>query len=112
MDNKTIMQYFEWYLPNDGLFWKRCRAQAKELKEAGIDALWLPPAYKGASGRRSVGYDVYDTYDLGEFNQKGAIRTKYGTRAEYLSAVKALQNSGKFIPWQVITIGIDGNIIE
>lgn len=25
---------------------------------------------------------------------------------------KALQNSGKFIPWQVITIGIDGNIIE
>ena len=25
---------------------------------------------------------------------------------------KALQNSEKFIPWQVITIGIDGNIIE
>ena len=25
---------------------------------------------------------------------------------------KALQNSGKFIPWQVITIGIDGNLIE
>ena len=25
---------------------------------------------------------------------------------------KALQNSGKFIPWQVITISIDGNIIE
>ena len=25
---------------------------------------------------------------------------------------KALQNSGKFIPWQVITIGTSGNIIE
>ena len=25
---------------------------------------------------------------------------------------KALQNSGKFIPWQVITIGIDGKTIE
>ena len=25
---------------------------------------------------------------------------------------KALQNIGKFIPWQVITIGIDGNIID
>ena len=29
-----------------------------------------------------------------------------------MAARKALQNSGKFIPWQVITIGIDGNIIE
>ncbi len=94
MDNKTIMQYFEWYLPNDGLLWKRCMAQAKELKKSGIDGLWLPPAYKGSSGRRSVGYDVYDTYDLGEFNQKGAIRTKYGTRDEYLAAVKILQDSG------------------
>lgn len=94
MDNKTIMQYFEWYLPNDGLFWKRLAKQAKNIKEAGIDALWLPPAYKGASGRRSVGYDVYDTYDLGEFYQKGAIRTKYGKREEYLSSVKTLQQNG------------------
>ena len=29
-----------------------------------------------------------------------------------MATKKALQNSGKFIPWQVITIGIDGNIIE
>ena len=29
-----------------------------------------------------------------------------------MAARKALQNSRKFIPWQVITIGIDGNIIE
>lgn len=27
-------------------------------------------------------------------------------------AKKALQNSGKFIPWQVVTISIDGKIIE
>ncbi len=94
MDNKTIMQYFEWYLPNNGLFWKRCEAQAKDLKEAGVDVVWLPPAYKGASGKKSVGYDVYDTYDLGEFNQKGAITTKYGTKTEYLAAVKALQHNG------------------
>ena len=24
----------------------------------------------------------------------------------------ALQNSGKFIPWQVVTISVDGNILE
>lgn len=29
-----------------------------------------------------------------------------------MAAKKALQNSGKFIPWQVVTISIDGKIIE
>lgn len=29
-----------------------------------------------------------------------------------MAAQKALQNSGKFIPWQVVTISIDGKIIE
>lgn len=29
-----------------------------------------------------------------------------------MAARKALQDSGKFIPWQVVTIGIDGTILE
>ena len=29
-----------------------------------------------------------------------------------IAAKKALQDSGKFLPWQVITISIDGNIME
>ncbi len=94
MENKTIMQFFEWYLPADGLHWKRAAAQAKELKQAGINAVWLPPAYKGAGGQKSVGYDVYDLYDLGEFDQKGSVGVKYGTRKEYLAAVSALQKEG------------------
>lgn len=28
-----------------------------------------------------------------------------------MAAKKALQSSGKFIPWQVVTIGIDGKIL-
>lgn len=28
------------------------------------------------------------------------------------AATAALQNSGKFIPWQVVTISIDGEILE
>lgn len=94
MENRTMMQYFEWYLPDDGEFWKRCADEAPALKSAGINMVWLPPAYKGAAGRSSVGYDVYDTYDLGEFNQKGTTATKYGTREEYLKAVRAFQNNG------------------
>ncbi len=94
MDNKTIIQYFEWYLPSDGSLWQKVRAQAADLKKTGITSVWLPPAYKGAGGGKSVGYDVYDMYDLGEFDQKGSIRTKYGTMEEYLSAVKALHEEG------------------
>ena len=94
MDNKTMMQYFEWYLPANGLFWDRCVAQADKLKENGINMLWLPPAYKGATGKNSVGYDVYDTYDLGEFDQRGSVSTKYGTRDQYLNAVHVLQEKG------------------
>lgn len=29
-----------------------------------------------------------------------------------MAAKKALQNSGKFIPWRVVTVSIDGNILE
>lgn len=94
MKNETLMQYFEWDLPADGLLWKRCKAQAPKLKEAGITKVWLPPAYKGMNGANDVGYGVYDTYDLGEFDQKGTVATKYGTREEYLAAVKSLQKSG------------------
>lgn len=94
MTNHTMFQYFEWYLPENGLHWRRCAAWAKRLKESGVDMVWLPPAYKGAAGAKSVGYDVYDTYDLGEFDQKGSVRTKYGTREEYLAAVRTFQAQG------------------
>ena len=87
------MQYFEWYLPNDGLWWKRCAAKAPNLNDLGINAVWLPPAYKGTS-QDDVGYGVYDMYDLGEFDQKGTVRTKYGTKDEYLEAINAFHEAG------------------
>ena len=90
--NKTMMQYFEWYLPNDGLWWKRCAAKAENLAALGITDVWLPPAYKGTS-QEDVGYGVYDMYDLGEFDQKGTIRTKYGTKEEYLEAIHAFHDA-------------------
>ena len=91
--NETMMQYFEWYLPNDGLWWKRCAAKAENLAALGITQVWLPPAYKGTS-QEDVGYGVYDMYDLGEFDQKGTIRTKYGTKEEYIEAVRAFHSAG------------------
>ena len=92
--NGTMMQYFEWELPADSTLWKTLKTDAAKLKNLGITALWLPPAYKGAAGVDDVGYGVYDLYDLGEFKQKGTVATKYGTKAEYLAAIKALHAKG------------------
>ena len=38
-----------------------------------------------------MGYGIYDYFDLGEFDQNGDVRTKYGTKEELLEAIKALQ---------------------
>lgn len=91
--NGTMMQYFEWDLPDDGTLWTKVKTESQNLSNAGITALWLPPAYKG-SGSNDVGYGVYDLYDLGEFNQKGTVRTKYGTKAQYLDAVQTAKGAG------------------
>ncbi len=91
--NNTMMQYFEWYLPSDSTLWNKLTKDAKHLENIGITHLWLPPAYKGAGGKDDVGYGVYDLYDLGEFDQKGAIPTKYGTKDEYVNAVKVLREN-------------------
>ena len=55
--------------------------------------LVLIVAYKGARGINDVGYSVYDLYDLGEFNQKGTVETKYGSKDEYLSAIPETGNN-------------------
>lgn len=99
-DNGTLMQYFHWYYgnnENDADLWDRVSNEVSRLSQIGITALWLPPAFKtsvfnpngnNAHEIYSVGYDIYDLYDLGEFNQKGTVRTKYGTKDQYLAAIK------------------------
>lgn len=89
-ENGVILQAFEWYLPDHPHLWNILKEQATTYADSGITALWIPPAYKGSAGTSDVGYGAYDLYDLGEFNQKGTIRTKYGTKKELLDAIQAL----------------------
>lgn len=91
--NGVIMQYFEWNLENDGKHWQRLKEDATHLKEIGISAVWLPPTFKATSSN-DVGYGVYDLYDLGEFDQKGSVRTKYGYKEELIAAIEVLQAIG------------------
>ncbi len=94
MKNNTLLQYFHWYVKNDGTFWNDIAANAANTAAAGFTAVWLPPAFKANDGNVSAGYDVYDVYDLGEFDQKGTVRTKYGTKDEYITAIDALHAAG------------------
>lgn len=106
--NGVLFQTFHWYDSADGSFWRRLGERAPELAQAGFTATWLPPAGKGASGGVSVGYDVYDRFDLGEFDQKGTVRTKYGTREELQSAAHALRDVGLDVYGDVVFNHMDG----
>jgi alpha-amylase len=92
--NGAMMQFFHWYYPADGSLWKHAEEKAQELSSLGFTSLWLPPAFKGKDGAGASGYDAYDLYDLGEFDQKGAVRTKYGTKAQYEAAIRSLTQQG------------------
>ncbi|MDD4778567.1 MAG: hypothetical protein PHV53_09805 [Fermentimonas sp.] len=41
-------------------------------------------------GSKDVGYRAYYLYDQVEFDQKGIVRTKYGTKEELHHAIEAL----------------------
>ena len=45
MKNQTLMQYFEWYLPDDGQHWNRLEMDAPNLAAKGIKKIWMPPAF-------------------------------------------------------------------
>src|SRR5687767_3534465 len=64
--NGVMLQGFHWFLKRDafpgaggGSLWRFLGDEAERLKRAGVDAVWIPPAYKAAFDRgASVGYDV------------------------------------------------------
>jgi len=92
--NGTMMQYFHWYISAGDQLWQQVEREAPDLASEGITALWLPPAYKGAAGIHDVGYGPYDLYDLGEFDQKGSVETKYGSHLQYQTAIAAAHAAG------------------
>lgn len=102
MKNPTLLQTFHWYYPEGGLLWPELRANAASFNDIGINMVWLPPAYKGASGGLSVGYDSYDLFDLGEFDQKESIATKYGDKQQLLVAIDALKKNGIAVLMDVV----------
>ncbi len=83
---EAMLQYFN-------TSWQEIAARIPELAEAGYSSLWLPPPTKG-SGGLSVGYDLWDPFDLGGQDQRGTIRTRYGTEAELIRLVETAHRFG------------------
>ncbi len=88
----VLMQAFYWDCPKEEkvekAWWNRVAKEVATLARAGFTALWLPPAGKAANGGTSMGYDVYDYYDLGCFDQKGSVKTWFGSETELRSLIK------------------------
>jgi alpha-amylase len=108
MENGVLLQVFHWFLPADGEHWKRVAARAKEWREAGFTALWLPPMSKGVGGINDVGYGVYDLWDLGEFEQMYSKATKYGLKEDLHHAIDAAHEAGLQIYADIVLNHKDG----
>ena len=88
----VMFQAFYWDCPSaenrENQWWTFIKSKLPAIARAGFTALWLPPVNKAADWR-SMGYDPYDYYDLGEFYQKGGVPTWFGTKAELLDLIKS-----------------------
>ncbi len=85
-DAEVILQYF-------GTNWRELAMKMPELAEVGYGALWLPPPTKG-SGGLSVGYDLWDPFDLGGKDQRNTVRTRYGTEADLAYLIRVAHRHG------------------
>jgi len=93
--NEVLFQGFHYFQEspfrqmNGQRLWVFLANEANHLRSIGIDAIWIPPAYRAADAN-GPGYDVYDHYNVGEFSLNGQIETRYGTKAELQAAISAL----------------------
>ncbi len=75
--------------------WNDIAQKMPELAEAGYTSIWIPPPTKAGSGL-SVGYDLFDPFDLGdnESGQAGSNSTNYGTKADLLNLITVAHRFG------------------
>ncbi len=93
----VMLQAFYWDCPKaeerEHQWWAFIESKLPSIAQAGFTALWLPPANKAASWK-SMGYDPYDYYDLGEFDQKGGVPTWFGSKAELVELIQSAHAAG------------------
>lgn len=96
-----MIEAFEWYSEGGGRHWKYLQDLIPLFKSIGMDNVWLPPGCK-AGVSDSNGYDIYDHFDIGEFDQKGSRATKWGTKEELLELCSSATAHGIGLYWDAI----------
>src|SRR5947209_3886969 len=91
-DEAVMLQGFYWDCPEG--WYGTLAKEAPDLAKAGFTSVWLPPPSKGGAGRSSMGYDIFDHYDLGEFDQKGTVPTHFGSKKDLVDLVATLHANG------------------
>jgi len=86
-DKGVMMQAFYWDVEPRFEWWNTLAGKTQNWSKIGVDKLWLPPVSKGQSGGFSMGYDPSDYFDLGEFNQHGTIKTRFGSKDDLLKLI-------------------------
>lgn len=116
LSSRVMMQGFYWNTPAGGNWYNQVRFKAAELKNmkkgVGIDRIWFPPPSKGADGNRSMGYDPFDYYDLGNHLQKGSEKTRFGSQEELKAAIAAYKAVGISVIADIVLNHRDGGKLE
>ncbi|KAK5110431.1 hypothetical protein LTR62_005782 [Meristemomyces frigidus] len=110
-DNPLLLQTFEWHTPSHPPPPDQTSSQRSHyalvtrllpsLANLGVSSLWLPPGCK-ANSPSGNGYDCYDLWDLGEFDQKYARSTKWGSREELGRLMDCAGREGVECVWDAV----------
>ncbi|CAN5293847.1 hypothetical protein BH09SUM1_BH09SUM1_08920 [soil metagenome] len=90
-DARVMLQYFEGR-------WETIEHRMPDIFMAGYGAMWLPPASRADSGDQSVGFDLFDRFDLGkEFSP-----TLYGTESSIRDMIEESKRAGILIYFDTV----------
>ena len=107
---EVMMQTFYWDVPAGGTWYGGLESKLSSWQAAGITALWLPVISKGQSGPLSMGYDPYDYFDFGQYDQHGTVETRFGSATELTSLLSNAKAQGfKLIADIVLNHNSGGN---
>lgn len=104
--NQTLYQAFEWYTPSDPHsptenYWHILRTRLPYLASLGITEIHLPPGCK-AGNPQGNGYDIYDLWDLGEFDWKDQRPTKWGPKEALVALCQDAMQHGIGMVWDAV----------
>lgn len=103
-DDDVMFQAFFWNAdspgenpadPGTGGWYTNVLSKVTDLATSGFTKVYLPPPSKGESGKYSMGYDVYDHYDVGEYDQPPrGVETRFGSKSDLTNLLASLISAG------------------